>query len=496
MSPLSTHSRPSDQAAPTELARGSVGTTEVFAQAIAASAPSVALAAVPGELYLIANKGALVSAIFAAVVVLLVAYLVSLQARRTVSPGSLGTYTGNGFGPLGAFTAGWGLVIGYLAFAGAALFGAVIYLTAFLAKLDADTSSKAWTVVLLLLVAIPIIAAPYRGLRVSARAGLVFEVVSLTAIAVVLVASYVSYGFHIDTSQFTADGVGVSGLLLGAVLGVGAYAGFESAASLGFEARDPHRTIPRVLLTTVLGLVALYVVATYGEVLSFSGTHGTVTGNSAPLDVVAANAGVDWTGYVVNLAIAIAMLAFGSAVLNAGARSLYAFAKEGGLPAVFTRTHPRFRSPHIGILTLGVVGLVASIGFTLYGTGPLRASAYIGTVGAFGYFVTYLLVAIATPVYLWRLRALAPHVALAAAVAAAGMVYVLYKTVYPAPPYPYNILPYVFLGLLALGLVRYAYLRATDPERARQIGTHQEPALAVESRLEPGAADRGISITA
>ena len=494
MSPLSTQARPVNPAPSTELARGSVGTTEVFAQAVAAAAPSVALAAVPGELYLIAHRGALVSAILAAVVVLLVAYLVSLQARRTVSSGSLGTYTGNGLGPLGAFTAGWGLVIGYLAFAGSALFGADIYFTAFLAKLHADTSSKAWTVAILLLVAIPIIAAPYRGLRVSARAGLVFEVVSLIAIAFILIASYVHYGFRIDTSQFTADGVGVSGLLLGAVLGVGAYAGFESAASLGFEARDPHRTIPRVLLTTVFGLVVLYFVATYGEVLSFSGAHGTVTGNSAPLDVVSANAGVDWTGYVVNLGIAIAMLAFGSAVLNAGARSLYTFAKEGGLPAVFTRTHSRFQSPHVGIVALGLVGLVASIGFTLYGTGPLRASAYIGTVGAFGYFVTYLLVAIATPIYLWRLRELTPHVALAAAVAAAAMVYVLYKTVYPAPPYPYDVLPYAFLALLTLGLVRYAYLRATDPDRARQIGTHQESAGAATAPLEPGVIERTLRI--
>ncbi len=464
----------------TELAHGSAGGLEVFAQAVAAAAPSVALAGVAGELYLIATKGAILSAIIGSVVVVLVAYLISLQARRTVSSGSLGTYAGNGLGATGAFAAGWGLVIGYLAFAGVALYGSVIYLTAFLAKVHVDVSGRTWTVVLLLGVAAPIIYAPYRGLRVSARAALIFEVLSLIAIAVILVASYLKHGLSLDTSQFTGDGVNFSGLLVGAVLAVGGYAGFESAASLGAEARDPHRTIPRVLLGTVVGLVALYFVATYAEVLSFVGPHAKLTGTSAPLDVVAANAGVGWTGYVVDLGIAVAMLAFGSAVLNAGSRSLYTFAKEGGIPTVFARTHPRWRSPHVGIVTLGFVGVVVAIGFTLYGTGPLRASAYVGTVGAFGYFVTYLLTSIATPIYLRRIGELRPQAIAASLVSTAAMIYVLYKSVYPAPPHPYNVLPYVFLAALGLGLVRYAWLRATAPERARLIGTHQESTLTTD----------------
>jgi amino acid transporter len=470
-----TASPPASTGAHAELARHSVGGTEVFAQALAAAAPSVALASVPGFLYLTAGKAAIMSAIIGAVVVVLVAYLVSLQAKRSASSGSLGTFAGNGLGPLAAFTSGWSLIIGYLAFAASAFFGAEIYIAAFLDKVHLGVSGKGWTIAILLLVAIPIISAPYRGLRLSARAGLIFEVVSLTAIGFILVASYISYGFRFDSGQFTTSG-GLSILLVGAVLAVGAYAGFESAASLGFEARDPHRTIPRVVLGTVLGLVVVYFVATYGEVLSFSGSHGQLDGNSAPLYVVAANAGVSWTGYVVDLGIAIAMVAFGSAVLNAGARSLYTLAREGGIPEAFTRTHPRFRSPHVGIVTLGLVGLVTALGFAVNGTGPLAASNYIGITGSFGYLVTYLIVSIATPVYLYRRRALTPIATLASALAAVAMAYVLYKNVSPAPAAPLNRLPYVFAGLLVLGILRYAYLRVTAPETARRIGTHQDTA--------------------
>jgi L-asparagine transporter-like permease len=75
------------------------------------------------------------------VVVVVVAYLVGLQARRSASSGSLGTFAGNALGPLAAFTSGWSLIIGYLAFAASAFVGAEIYLTAFLDKIHLGVSS-------------------------------------------------------------------------------------------------------------------------------------------------------------------------------------------------------------------------------------------------------------------------------------------------------------------------------------------------------------------
>src|SRR6185312_3927725 len=130
----------STPATATGLRPGQAGTLEVFAQGIAAAAPSVALAAVPGSLYLIAGEGALFSAVIGGIVVLLVAYTIGLQARRTVSVGSLGTYAGNGLGPAAAVAAGWALLIGYLGFAASGLLGAVLYVTHFLEKLGLDAS--------------------------------------------------------------------------------------------------------------------------------------------------------------------------------------------------------------------------------------------------------------------------------------------------------------------------------------------------------------------
>jgi amino acid transporter len=485
-SPAAPESPPvaSTPATATGLRPDQAGTLEVFAQGIAAAAPSVALAAVPGSLYLIAGEGALFSAVIGGIVVLLVAYTIGLQARRTVSVGSLGTYAGNGLGPAAAVAAGWALLIGYLGFAASGLLGAVLYVTHFLEKLGLDAAGgTGWKVLILVLVAIPALLIPYRGLRLSARLQLGIELLSLLAIAVIFVATWIDHGFAFDSSQFSASGSSSNLVVLGAVLAVGSYAGFESSAGLGQETRDAHRTIPRVLLRTVILLLALYLVGTHTEVAGFVGEHAKLGTDSAPLPVVAENAGVDWVTYVVDLGIAFGMVVFVAAMLNAGARSLFTFGHDRALPVAFTRTHRAFHSPYVGIVALGAVAFAIALTFTLIGTGRLLADVYIGTTATYGYLVSYLLVTVATPIWLYRIRALRLPGLAASVIASLAMIYVLFKNVSPTPAYPFDILPYIFLGLLLVGLGRYAWIRVRDPEQAARIGALQELSEEEQARI-------------
>src|SRR3954467_10035072 len=165
-------------AEPGTLARNA-GPLEVFAQSLAAAAPSVAIAGVPGGIFLVSGQGTLYSIVLGTIVVALVAYTISLQARRTVSSGSLATYTGNGLGPGAAFAAGWGLIIGYAGFGIGALLGALVYSSAFLDKLGIDSASTFVGIVLVVAAFIPAAYSAYRGLRLSARVAIVLEVLSL-----------------------------------------------------------------------------------------------------------------------------------------------------------------------------------------------------------------------------------------------------------------------------------------------------------------------------
>src|SRR5207245_4753531 len=105
---------------------------------------------------------------------------------------------------------------------------------------------------LLLVFLVLTVATPVRGVRISTRVAVGLEIISLVAIAILLVALLVHYGAHVDTGQLKATGSTGTGIALGTVLAVGAFVGFESSSSLGMEARAPHRAIPRAVLFTVL----------------------------------------------------------------------------------------------------------------------------------------------------------------------------------------------------------------------------------------------------
>jgi amino acid transporter len=472
-----------DPAGAQDLPQGAVSGLGVFSQGLAAAAPSVALASVPASLYLVAGKGAVWAAIAGGILVYLVGYVISLQARRTVSSGSLGTYAGNGLGPWGAFATGWALILGYIGFAAGGILGAVLYFNSFIVKLGAPADNEAIKVVILLAVAAAAIYLPLRGVSLSVKVGLGFEVVSLIAIFVIIVASYATYGPHFDSGQWSLSHLTNSTTFIAAVTGVGAYAGFESSASLGHEAQDAHRNVPRAILRLVIALSVVYLISTYPEVLGFNGPHGVLGPDSTPLPVVAANAGVSWTSWIVDITLGIAMTVFAAAVINSGARSLFTLSRERALPRLFGAVHRGYRTPHVSILLIGAVGLALGLYGTVSPVGRLQWDVYVGIVSSYSYLLAYLLVAIATPLWLRRIRALTPATLVVSALAAAGIGYVIYNNLVPVPPTPYNVLPYVFAGLIVVGLAWYLYLVLRRPEVARRVGSIQTLSESEQLRL-------------
>ncbi|MGW2084730.1 hypothetical protein [Streptomyces sp. NPDC001880] len=56
-------------------------------------------------------------------------------------------------------------------------------------------------------------------------------------------------------------------------------------------------------------------------------------------------------------------------------------------------------------------------------------------------------------------------------IGAAAMIYVFYRNLWPVPVWPLNVLPYVFVGALVVGVVGFAVLRVRRPEVAERAGT-------------------------
>ena len=466
------------------LERDALGFWGVFAQGLAAAAPSVAVASVPFSLFVAAGKGAAWAAVLGLAITVLIAATISFQAKRTVSSGSLGTYTGNGLGPGFAYAAGFSLLIGYIGFATTGTLGGVVYLDSFLESVGLG-SQATWFRVLLVVVIVALATyLPFRGVSVAAKYELAFELIAIASILVIIVAAYIGYGFHVDWEQWNPSHLGNSATFIAAVSAVGAYAGFESVASLGAEAKDAHRTIARSLLRVVLLIGVLYIVATYPQILFF----GNIDGDKAILPQLADDTGVAWVNYVVSAAVAVAFIVFVTAVTTAAARSLFTFAHEGALPSALTKVHHKYKTPWVGIAFIGALAFVFSVVATFSSAGRVVFEVYGGYVANYGFLTSYLLVVIATPVWLYKIRALTP-VRLAVSVAATlALGYVIVSNFYPVPEFPFNILPFIFLGLLLGGLAWYWYLKRARPEVANRIGTIQTLSEVEQQRL----ADEGI----
>ncbi|AEA28519.1 APC family permease [Pseudonocardia benzenivorans] len=477
----------------TGLAHGSMTQIDVLAQSVAGMAPSAAMATTPALIALYAGNGAWLSYVCATVVVILVGLVATQFGRRFASSGSLYSYVARGLGPTGAFAAGWGLIIGYGFIAMIGVVGAGLYFGAFLTGVGVPAGGTLVVCVILAIVAIGAAAFAIIGIRISTRVGLVLEIISVAAVLLVLIAVLAGNPAGSNGAQFTFSGLSFDGVAFGIVLGVLGFVGFESAASLGAEARNPHRAIPRAVLGSAVLVGILYIFAAYTMVRGF-GDPNTLGQSTAPISDLAGQYGLGGVAWIVDLGITASFFAVTIACINASSRILYTMGEEGILPKALGRAHPTHKTPHVAIAVIAPVVLVVPIILAATGVTPLQMITYTGTIGTFGYMLSYVLMAIALPAFLRRRGEFNALSAVLAVVVVAALVYVFYKNVIPVPEYPLNLMPWIFLALVLIGLAWYAAIRARTPQVAEEVGTFEEepvpPGTVHPEHPHPGSTGR------
>ena len=132
------------------------------------------------------------------------------------------------------------------------------------------------------------------------------------------------------------------------------FVGFESAASLGAEARNPHRVIPRAVMGSAVLVGVLYVLPPTPCWLGFGGPNA-LTQSSAPVSDLATQYGLSSVSWIVDLGITASFFAVTIACINASSRVLYTMGEEDILPAALGRAHPKHKTPHVAIGTLAPV---------------------------------------------------------------------------------------------------------------------------------------------
>lgn len=446
------------QAAPDNfgLHAGVLGPLETLAQSISAVAPSTSPSLTIPLVFALAGNATWFVYLMATGAILLVGFCVSRFAKLSASPGSLYTYTANTLPPIFGVTAAWGLLLAYLA-TGASVAGGALYYINLLSLQFIHWPPPALPVLGIVCLAAGFVA--WRDVKLSAELMLWIEVCSVSLIIIVLAVMPIRFGLHIDLDQFRLKGVSFSALGPALVLSMFSFVGFESATTLGSEARNPLHTIPRAVLQAAIIAGVFFMLCSYSEVLGFRGESGKLSESTSPLHLLASRAGIPALGVAIDFGALISMVACVLACTTAAARVLMRMAHGALIPAAFERTSRKHGTPGAAIaLSVGII-FCATAAMQLRGFTGSDMYDLLGSLSVFGFLTAYALVALALP---FARRALGQHSHAVAAVSVLTVVVLVLITVFDLRSTSDAIharIPYIYLAYIAAGIAWYALRR-------------------------------------
>jgi amino acid transporter len=397
--------------------------------------------------------------VLATAAILLVALCISRFARYSSSPGSLYTYASMILPPSLGATAAWSLLLAYIA-TGSSVIGGFYHYANLL--LHDATGRIASAVFLALLVTAISIGIAWRDVKISARLMLWIEAVSVTLIVTVVSLVLLRHGLHLDWTQLRLRGMTGSGLRLGLVLALFSFVGFESATTLGAEARNPLRTIPRAVIQSALLAGAIFILCAYTEVLGLRTVGQDLGKSEAPMRVLASVGGVPILGLLIDIGVLVSMFAGTLACITAAARVLLLMAHNGLMPGSLRVTHARHETPGRAIMVTGIASVAPVAVLAARGASGLDVYGWMGSLATYGFIVAYALVCVALPRYLRDHGAYRPGARIIPWLAFTAMLLALIGNLYPIPEGPYGKLPFIYLAYLCAGMVWFLLQRRRE----------------------------------
>jgi amino acid transporter len=441
------------------LRRDALSPMETLAQSVSTIAPTTTPAATIPLVCALAGNGTWLAYVLATAAILLVALCISRFARYSSSPGSLYTYASMILPPwLGAMAA-WSLLLAYVA-TGSSVIGGFYHYANLL--LHDATGRVASGVFLALLVTAISIGIAWRDVKISARLMLWIEAVSVTLIMTVIVLVLVRHGLHLDWTQLRLRGMTGSGLRLGLVLALFSFVGFESATTLGAEARNPLKTIPRAVIQSALLAGAIFILCAYTEVLGLRTVGQDLGKSEAPMRVLASVGGVPVLGLLIDVGVLVSMFAGTLACITAAARVLMLMSHNGLAHGSLRATHARHETPGRAIVVTGTAAVAPVAVLAARGASGLDVYGWMGSLATYGFIVAYALVCVALPRYLREHGAYRPGAQIIPWLAFGAMLLALIGNLYPVPEGPYGKLPFIYLAYLCAGMLWFLLQRRRD----------------------------------
>jgi basic amino acid/polyamine antiporter, APA family len=227
----------------------------------------------------------------------------------------------------------------YLAWQNAPVFAGI--------KIIADLPAIFITVIITALV--------YIGIRETKTAGNIMVGIKLLVILLVIVVG----AFYVNTGNWHPFAPnGIPGVLKGVSAVFFAYIGFDAISTTAEESKNPERDLPRAMVYSLGICTILYVIITL--VLTGMVNYKDL-GVGDPLAFAFEKAGLDFLSGIIAVSAIVAMTSVLLVFQMGQPRIWMSMSRDGLLPPVFSRIHPRFRTPSFSTIITGIVVGVSTL---------------------------------------------------------------------------------------------------------------------------------------
>ncbi|PKW26823.1 APC family permease [Phycicoccus duodecadis] len=464
-----------DNGTPRRLQKGVLSVPNGIALAAAAMAPVLAVVLNAPAAAPVAGSAIPLSFLIAFIACAFVGNTVVQFARRLPSAGSFYTFNSRGLGPAAGFFTGWLFWIGYAVLAPGLFtaFGAFVH--DYVAG-TFNTDVPWWIFSLMGMVLVFGLSA--RSIKASVRVDLLLlgiEVVIFLVLGLVAIAKAGPGNSAVFFSPSSSP-TGVSGVGLGVVFGILSFIGFDAAATLGEETRDPRRNVPRAVMGALGAVGVFYVFEMYalaaGYGLNSPSKLAAFLQDPNPF-VTLSDRVTPWLSQPVQLAAIAGLFSCFLAIVNTTVRVMFSMGRDQVLPRSLGSVHPTWHSPLTAIVVQTVFTVVIGLGVGAWlGPGPTGAYGFTGAIGTVAIVVVYLASNIALIRYFWKdaERSVLKHVVLPA-LGVVALAYPLYAVAQPGQSYPYNLVLPIVIIWVVLGLALFLRYRAVSPDKIAALGS-------------------------
>ena len=465
--------------APTaRLQRNALGLPQIVASTLANIAPAMGFFFGFGLIVGGAGVAAPLTLLAAMVAILFLTNTLAEFSRYQPSTGSFVTFIGMAFGPAAGAASALFVMTGYAVAASSVVVIAGGWahdaLAAYLGI------SIPWQV--LSVIAIAIVGSMVaRGIGFSTRWAAIFFYFELVLLLVGAVAMLVHNADAISVAPFKPSNLsgGLAGLGLGFPLAVYLFVGWENSAMLAEETEDPRRNIPRALVIGTVAIGVVYVFLAYATEIGFHNDAKAIAGSTIPFIDALKPLGPVLVG-VATLAGLTSIFSCLIGLTNSQARILFNSGREGLLPAVFGKIHPRYGTPHVAMWAYIILALLIVLVFGR-NTTPVDLFGDTGSLGTIPIIITYLLTNLALPAYMLRRHRAEFSPFRHAVLPLLGTLLTLlplWGLIQPGQPWPFSVFPWLVLACLVLSVLYGLVLARLQPDLVSRIGSHVADARA------------------